>query len=214
MARETLSEKLARLQREKGTDIGLMLRPQLSKMPLPMQRYDDPFLPFGKAIIDATRDLICCVMFDLASYMSLGAASMVALERTIAYAKADTVTILHGAFATPDYAPIATEAAFDVDAVTTADEVIAEAYLTQPERGAFVHVTPRFYPTPRMGDFVNMGIWFDFPDKSQLILPDPLNTIMQRIQLLNDDAIYAGRGDDFADHTRTAVEAARNASKS
>lgn len=49
--------KLAKLQQDRTTNLALILSPLLARMPLPMQRYDEPFLPFGKAIIDATHDL-------------------------------------------------------------------------------------------------------------------------------------------------------------
>jgi hypothetical protein len=207
MKRDSMCEKLARLQGEKGTDIGLILRPQLTRMPLPMQRYDDPFLPFGKAIIDATRDLICCVMFDLAAYMTLGAASVVALERTIAYAKADALTVLHASFGTRDFVSMMQETAFDLDAVTVTDVVIAEAYLAYPERGALVHVTPTDDP-PRLGNVHNLGVWYDLPDDSHIALPLPnaRGVNLQRVRLLSDAVVYAGRGDDFAQQTRSAIE--------
>ena len=105
-----------------------MLIPRLTKMPLPIQRYDDPFLPFGKAIIDATRDLVCAYVFDLAAYLALGAAGAVALERTIAYVGDDDVTVLHL------HVPHSREAMskrrpwLRVDAVTLADERDVDAY--------------------------------------------------------------------------------------
>ena len=96
----SFSVRLRAAQAARDSDLALMLSPRLAQMPLPMQRYDDPFLPFGKAIIDATRDLVCAYVFDLAAYLALGAAGAVALERTIAYAGTDdaTVTILHAPF--------------------------------------------------------------------------------------------------------------------
>jgi hypothetical protein len=88
-------EKLQAFRNVRQTDIGLFLAPRLSIMPLPIQRYDDPFFPFGWAIIDAPRDLVCMYMFDLGSYLMPGAASAIALERTIAYVASDAWTILH-----------------------------------------------------------------------------------------------------------------------
>ena len=65
-----------------------------------MQRYDEPFLPFGKALIDTTKDLVAGYVFDLEAYLVPGAAGMIALERTIGYVPSDLVTILHGGFLT------------------------------------------------------------------------------------------------------------------
>jgi hypothetical protein len=58
-------DKLRAAQSQRESDLALLLAPKLAKMPLPIARYDDPFLPFGKAIIDATRDLVCAYVFDL-----------------------------------------------------------------------------------------------------------------------------------------------------
>src|SRR5215470_3431767 len=84
--------------------LAIGLAPTLEKLPLSIHRYDDPFLPYGKSIIDATHDLVCGYVFHLAAYLALGAAGAVALERTIAYVPAPLVKILHGPFASPDYA--------------------------------------------------------------------------------------------------------------
>jgi hypothetical protein len=93
---------------------------------MPLQSYDDPFLPFGKAIIAATRDLVRAYVFDLAAYLALGAAGAVALERTIAYVGEDNLTVLHGAFVGGDYAEAAR--GFAADAVTLVDAADAEPY--------------------------------------------------------------------------------------
>ena len=74
-------------------------------MPYPMQRYDDPFLPYGRAVIDATSDIACAYVFDLAAYLSIGASGAIALERTIAYVPSPSLTILHGMFTRAEYAP-------------------------------------------------------------------------------------------------------------
>lgn len=108
------------------SDFGLLIRPHLARMPMPLQSYDDPFLPFGKAIVAATRDLLCAYVFDLASYLALGAAGAIALERTIAYAGADNLTVLHGAFVGSDY--VAAAQGFGADAVTLADAADADHY--------------------------------------------------------------------------------------
>ncbi len=98
--------------------VALRMNPQLLKLPLPIQRFDDPFLPFGKAIIGATRDIVGAYLFDLASYLALGGAGAVALERTLRYVGDDVVTILHGAFSDIAYATVADKIAFGVDFIT------------------------------------------------------------------------------------------------
>jgi hypothetical protein len=146
-----------------------------------MQRYDDPFLPFGKRIIDATHDLICGYIFDLAAYLALGAAGLVALERTIAYAGEEVVTILHGPFASSDYAEAAGATALNVDAVTITNIADAEIYLQSG-----------------VGVFITEG---GIGENGRLTLGDVT------LNLLDQYIFYAGRGDDFADAVRTAVKA-------
>lgn len=159
----------------------LYLRPQLTKMPLPIQRYDDPFLPFGKAIINATRDLVCGYMFDFAAYLTLGAAGAVALERTIAYAGADgeTITILHAPFWGGAFARATGENAFNVDAVTLIDNADSSEYAAEGVA-----------TIPTADDSFDAGT---------------LTYGSYNLRLMGDSVVYAGRGDDFADRVREAV---------
>ncbi|MEO1441816.1 MAG: hypothetical protein AAFV33_15570, partial [Chloroflexota bacterium] len=80
------SQKLARIQAKNGSDVLLLMRPLMSDMPAPMHYYDDPFFPFSKAIIGATRDVVCGYVFDFPAYLVHGAAGAVALERSMAFA--------------------------------------------------------------------------------------------------------------------------------
>lgn len=175
MSPANFADRLRAAQQRTGSDRALLLRPRLSQMPLPIQRYDDPFLPFGKAIIDVTRHLVAAYAFDLASYLAIGAAGAVALERTIAYVGDDNLTMLHGWFAGPGY--VAAAQAFGVDAVTLADESYVDTY-----RSAGLGVLD--VDTPYL---VGEGV---------------------RLRLFGDDVVYAGRGDDFADRIRAALESA------
>jgi len=188
------AERLAALQQARQTDLALYLKPQLNRMPLPIQRYDDPFLPFAKAIIEATRDLVCAYVLDFAGYLTLGAAGAVALERTVALVAGDTMTILHGPFAGPDYAEAA--AAFGVDAVTLADASPLSAYA---KLGAFVVRSGT--PTAAVGFnayWEKAGV-FTFADGSG-------GTIEMRIRLASADVLYVSHEDDFAQKTRMVVE--------
>lgn len=173
--------KLQTVQEMRRTKHVLWLMPRLKWLPLPMQRYDDPFLPFGKAIIDATRDLVCGYGFDLASYLSIGAAGAVALERTIAYVRADniSISILDGAFVNMSYVEAAGTAGFNVDAVTLMSEIDAEAY-----RAAGLET---------------------------LVVRDGLVEALERagMRLVDPNTIYASSGDDFAERVRATVQARR-----
>ena len=183
----------------------LRLAPRLQKLPLPMQRYDDPFLPYGKAIIEATRDLVCAYVFDLAAYLALGAAGAVALERSIAFVGQDAITILHGPFASADYVELTYETAFNVSAVTLVKGTLVEPYTARPTRGAFV--TSYDQPQSAALDQGETGIYwagaglFDwFADGKRV----------WRLSL-TDDVLNESLGDDFAEQVRAACEKARDA---
>jgi orotidine-5'-phosphate decarboxylase len=67
-------------------------------MPGPLLKYDDPFLPFLKTIVDATADLVCAYKPNLGFYLALGAAGAIALERIIAYIPDEIPIILDAKF--------------------------------------------------------------------------------------------------------------------
>src|SRR5512140_1136609 len=92
-------ERLAEAQTRNHSALVIGLAPALNRLPYPIQRYDEPLLPFGKAIIETTADLVCGYVFHLSAYLALGAAGAVALERSIAYTPGHVIRILHGPFA-------------------------------------------------------------------------------------------------------------------
>ena len=67
-------QRLTNARTRNQSDVVLMLNPRVDRLPLPIQRYDDPFFPFGKEIVRATHQSVCAYVFDLASYLALGAA--------------------------------------------------------------------------------------------------------------------------------------------
>jgi hypothetical protein len=161
-----------------------------------MQRHDDPFLPFGKAVISVTRDLICAVMFDFAAYLALGAAGIVALERSIAYTRigGDTLAILHFPLASDRYGEGIGRNALDVDAVTVSEKRYAPFYSSV--LGGGVYITDALEtPTNDLGIF----------RAAESSLLTRLGDDVFRIKLFNDAVINAGYGDDFADQARTAL---------
>src|SRR5712691_1568133 len=128
-------------QRATQSTLAISLAPKLNQLPLEIQRYDDPFLPFGKAVIDSTADLVCAYVFHLGAYLALGGAGAVALERTIAYVPAPAIKILHGPFGNDEYVRAAFEQGFGANAVTLGafgDSQIIKLYLEDKEHGAFV----------------------------------------------------------------------------
>jgi hypothetical protein len=180
----SFQDKLHKAQSLRGTNRALLLAPRLTKMPLPMQRYDDPFLPFGKAIIAATQDLVCAYVFDLAAYLAIGAAGAVALERTIASVDDDTITILHGPFIGSAY--IAAAEAFKADAVTLANQEDV-----------------RSYEMAGMGAWMAGGWHTDEVFSSSALADDGTEW---HLLIFGENVLYAGRGDDFAEQVRAKLQ--------
>ncbi len=140
-------EKLKAVQEKNNSWLCIGLDPQPDKLPIEaVSRWDEPLLPFNKAIIEATLDLVCAYKPNLGFYLQWGAAGIIALERTIAYI--------------PDHIPVVldcktgdighTQAAWgkglfeewDVDAVTVNPYVGAEAVLpmigTRPTKAVYI----------------------------------------------------------------------------
>lgn len=82
----TYLEKLQAIQQQNNSWLCIGLDPVPDKLPLEaVWKWDEPLLPFNKAIIDATADLVCAYKPNLGFYLQWGAAGVIALERTIAY---------------------------------------------------------------------------------------------------------------------------------
>lgn len=197
------SKKLNAIQLQNRSDVGLLIAPQIDKLPLPIQRYDDPFLPFGKSVINATRDLVCAYVFDLASYLKLGAAGAIALERTIDYVGSEIITILHGAFALATFAELADENAFGVDALTLADSRYLDAFTRREDRGVFIlnARTPTTVDAPdRRGIYwVEDNLFTTLGNEGSIL----------QIRLGDENVLYSGRGEDFDQMIRREIERMR-----
>lgn len=129
-------EKLANSQAGRS-NFALYVAPRIDKMPPAFQRHDDPFLPYLRSVYAATEGLVCAYVFHLASYLALGAAGTIALERSIALATPTHITILDAGFSSDDFARVWDEAAFGCDSVTITPEVPLLAYQTRTDRQAF-----------------------------------------------------------------------------
>lgn len=90
----TYLEKLKNAQEKNNSWLCIGLDPTPNRLPLPVLRWDEPVLPFNKAIIDATSDLVCAYKPNLGFYLQWGAAGVIALERTIAYIPNDIPIII------------------------------------------------------------------------------------------------------------------------
>jgi hypothetical protein len=139
-------QRLFEAQAHTQSNLAIGIAPVLDKMPMEISRYDDPLLPYGKAVIRATEGLACAYVFHLGAYLAYGAAGAVALERSLAYVPEGVARILHGPFAGKGYVKAAFEDAFAAHAVTlTAVMDIAEMipYIQDPSHGIFLEMRPR-----------------------------------------------------------------------
>lgn len=192
--------KLAQLQETRKTDIAFLMNPKIDRLPLPVARFDDPFLPFGKAVINATQHMTCAYVFDFASYLALGAAGAVALERTLRYVGQETIKILHGPFVGGAYSAMADKTAFDLDALTIVSSADLHTYLQYPPYGAFL-IKDReidYHDAATQGGilWVPSGV-FTLLGKGGLVM---------KMRLTNDKVLYGGRGDDYIAQIQKALE--------
>lgn len=195
-------DRLHNLITHTDSSIVLNLRPVLTKMPHPIRGYDDPFFPFGKAVVKATSDLVVGYMFDLAAYLEIGAAGAIALERTLSYVAGERLSILHGPFAGSAYARITDENAFAADAVTLADAAYIDAYLHRSDRGAFV-VTQGLPSRDYMTEMARQaGLYW--PEGGQLTTVDTDGHVIT-LQVTPDSVLYAGSGESFTEDTRKSL---------
>ena len=78
-------EKLRAAQEMNDSWLCVGLDPDPDRLRVDALKWDEPILPFNKAIIDQTADLVCAYKPNLGFYLQWGAAGVIALERTIAY---------------------------------------------------------------------------------------------------------------------------------
>ncbi len=195
------ADKLRSAQLVNDSDILLLVTPRLTKLPLPIQRFDDPFLPFGRAIIQATHDLVCGYVFDLAAYLALGAAGVIALERTMPFVRPPLIRVLHGPFSGPDYVAAAFESALTCDAVTLVDDVYLDMYIAEPGHGAFI--VQRGFPRT---DHIHGMYWTDM---RLLTYPADEDEVIN-LRLADERVLYAGHGDSFTEDIRAALGKLQN----
>lgn len=81
----TYLQKLYTAQQQNNSWLCVGLDPDPAQLRVDVLKWDEPVLPFNKAIIDATVDLVCAYKPNLGFYLQWGAAGVIALERTIAY---------------------------------------------------------------------------------------------------------------------------------
>lgn len=169
----------------------LKLNPKFEMLPLPVIRFDDPFLPFGKQVIDATHDLVAGYLFDFASYLAMGGAGVIALERTIAYVPEPKVRILHGAFTGKGFSPMADVTGFNLSAITVTTLEDIDYYTRNIPYMAFL-ATSKKHPVLDRG-----GIYRTDINKLQY------NHI--ELTITTDDILYSSKQDNFAEKIREGI---------
>lgn len=191
-------EKVSAARADSGSDILLNIRPSVMRLPLPIRRYDDPFLPFGRAVIKATSAVVCGYVFDFAAYLSIGAAGAVALERTLNALPDNRLAILDGRFAGSAYADVADEIAFVSDGLTLASADHLADYLRRADR------CPLVYGEPTLADSLPPSAGVFCPPQ---VIINRIDGAAYRLRIAGDDVLYCASGDDFADHIRAALVA-------
>ena len=183
--------------------VALFINPRILELPFPITRFDDPFFPYSKALIQATRDIVCAYVFDLASYLALGAAGAVALERSIRYAGQETLTILHGPFTGAGYSPMADATGFGIDALTVNGDTWLRTYLDNLPHAAFAIKQGKVEneQTPEVG-----GLFWQ--DAHCITFRDTIENI-HTLRLTDDTILYAGKLDDYAEKVREGIQSLR-----
>lgn len=158
----TFLDKLARAQQINRSFLCIGLDILVANTPLPLQLEDEPMLPFARAIIEATQDLVCAYKPNLGFYLAEGAAGVVALERIVRLIPSHIPIILDGKFGdigstAEAYARGAFEQ-FRADAVTLSPYIGSDAvapFLKYADRGVFVLARTS---NPNAGEFQNLKI--------------------------------------------------------
>ncbi len=137
-------EKLRVAQQRAGSALVLRLDVITSQLPLPILPFDEPLLPFARAVIEATHDLVCAYAVAPDVFLAEGAAGVVALERIARLIPPDVPLIFDGAFGGDAWlARSHARGAFEqfrADALTvsTSREDVLQAIASHSTKGCFL----------------------------------------------------------------------------
>jgi hypothetical protein len=156
---ESFAEKLAAAVGRTSAH-ALVVAPQIGSLPAELQRTDDPFLPYMRLIVAGTADLVCAYIFDLPSYLGLGGAGAVALERCIATVSGTHITVIDGRFSHAGYTTLLNPGSFGADAIIVSAGLAAAVHVDSDRAVYFVSddtsVSPRYSPSGEMVGFGSM----------------------------------------------------------
>lgn len=135
-------------------------------------------------------------MFDIASFLAMGGAGAVALERSIRYVPQNCVTILHGPFTGIGFSLMSDVTGFGVDAITITHHKYLDTYLSNPPHAAFV-TAPADTELPEEG-----GIYTQ--ETHQIIYRDAQNKFTT-LTITDDSILYSTQQVNYADVVRQQV---------
>lgn len=180
-----------------NSNIILKLNPKFENLPLPITWFDDPFFPFGKQVISATQDIVAGYLFDFASYLAMGGAGVVALERTLGFVPRDKVKILHAPFTGQGFSAMADANEFNLDAITVTNHTDLEYYCNNVPYTAFLATTQN-ETVPNRG-----GIYQAINNTIEYKSADTVHQLL----VTTDDVLYSSKLDNFTDKIREGIQA-------
>ncbi|MGB9889107.1 MAG: orotidine-5'-phosphate decarboxylase, partial [Anaerolineae bacterium] len=127
MAEKPFLHRLRAAQERCRSWLCVGLDPVLEQIPEPVRRADDPLAVFGRAIVEATADLVCAYKPNLAFWLAYGTAGLRALQAVLEAVPEDTPVILDGKFG--DIGPTAAAYARFAFDTLQADAVTVNPYL-------------------------------------------------------------------------------------
>ena len=140
-----LTNKLTAAQQANNSWLCVGLDPVMERLPEAVLTSDDPLLAFGRAIVEATADLVCAYKPNLGFWLAEGPAGLHALQALIASISDHLPVILDSKFNDVGHTATAyARAAFEtlgVDAVTANPYLGLDAlrpFLTHEEHGIFL----------------------------------------------------------------------------
>lgn len=106
------TDRLRAAMAARASRLCVSLDVQIPDTPLPILPADEPMLPFARAIIEATADVVCAYQIRPMYFLAEGAAGMVALERLTRLIPEDTPLIIDLRVDDPAEATLAARSAF------------------------------------------------------------------------------------------------------
>ena len=105
-------QRIRAAQRERQSSLCLSLDIVIADTPLPVLPSDEPMLPFARAIIEATADLVCAYQIRPTYFLAEGGSGMIALERIVRLIPESTPLIIDLRVDDANEAALAARAAF------------------------------------------------------------------------------------------------------